>query len=139
MKILKNFSRVAFLLIALFAGTSAFAQQGQGARLTAVERAQLQVDRYAKQLDLTPDQTEKVKAIVLSSVQEMEQMRAVGARPDRAAMQAQTLKRAEEIKAILNPAQQERFTQMLSQQMEKGQNRGQRQGGQRRSNSQRNQ
>lgn len=139
MKILKNFSRLAFLFVILFAGTSAFAQQGQGARLTPVERAQMQVDRYTKQLDLTPDQTEKVKAIVLASAQEMEKMRAAGGRPDRTAMQAQALKRAEEIKAILTPAQQEKFAQMLAQQMERGQNRGQGQGGQRRSNSQGNQ
>jgi len=135
MKTFKNFSQLAFLFIALLAGTSAFAQQGQGARLTAAERAQMQVDRYQKQLELTPEQTEKIKAIVMTSAQEMDKMRAAGTRPDRAAMQAQTQKSAEEIKALLTPAQVEKFNKMMAEQMERGQG----QGGQRRSNSQSNQ
>ncbi|MFC6996338.1 hypothetical protein [Rufibacter roseus] len=129
MKILKNISRLALLFVGLLAATSAFAQQGQGARLTAAERAQMQVDRYQKQLDLTPEQTVKIKEIVLAGAEELDKMRASGARPDREAMQATALKRNEEIKAILTPEQQAKFDKLLADQLER---RGQGGRGQRR-------
>ncbi|GGK82947.1 hypothetical protein ACD591_14380 [Rufibacter glacialis] len=146
MKTLQKLTTLAFLFVALLAGTSAFAQQtqspqGQGrARLTAEERAMMQLERYQKQLELTPDQTTKIKAIVLESAQEMDKMRAAGGRPDRAAMQAEAQKRATQINTLLTPAQQEKFAKMLAEQMERGQNGGgQGQGGPRRQNSQGNQ
>jgi Spy/CpxP family protein refolding chaperone len=131
MKTLQKLTKLAFLFIALLAGTSAFAQQTQGAqgqgraRLSTEERAAMQLERYQKQLDLTPDQATKIKAIVLASAQDMDKMRAAGGRPDRAAMQAEAQKRAAEINAILTPAQQEKFAKMLAQQMERGQGGGQ--------------
>lgn len=128
MKTLKNLSCLALLFVAMMAGTSAFAQQGQRARLTAAERAQMQVDRYQKQLNLTPEQSAKIKEIVVAGAEEMDKMRAAGGRPDRQTMVAQMQKRNEEIKAILTPAQQEQFAKLLAEQMER---RGQRQGGQR--------
>jgi Spy/CpxP family protein refolding chaperone len=143
MKTLQKLTQLAFLFIALLVGTSAFAQQTQGqgrARLSAEERAAMQLERYQKQLDLTPDQATKIKAIVMASAQDMDKMRAAGTRPDRAAMQAEAQKRAVEINAILTPAQQEKFAKMLAEQMERQNNGGQGQGGgQRRQNSQGNQ
>ncbi|WP_210489669.1 hypothetical protein [Rufibacter aurantiacus] len=131
MKTLQNLTKLAFLFIALLAGTSAFAQgtqgsqQGQGrARLTSEERALMQLQRYEKQLELTPEQSVKIKAIVLSSAQEMDKMRAAGGRPDRAAMQAEAQKRALEINAILTPEQQEKFAKILAEQLERGQGGG---------------
>ncbi|WP_207433433.1 hypothetical protein [Sabulibacter ruber] len=138
MRILKNLTKVAFLFVALLAGTSAFAQQTQrpqGARLTTEERALRQLERYQSQLNLTPDQATKIKAIVLASAQEMDKQRAAGSRPDRAAMQAEAQKRAQEINALLTPAQQEKFAQILAEQLEGRQGQGQRgprQSGQRR-------
>ncbi|ALI99116.1 hypothetical protein [Rufibacter tibetensis] len=145
MKTLQKLTTLAFLFVALLAGTSAFAQQtqtpqGQGrARLSAEERAAMQLDRYQKQLELTPDQSTKIKAILMASAQEMEKMRAAGGRPDRTAMQAEAQKRATEINAILTPAQQEKFARILAEQLERQNGGGQGQGGQRRMNSQGNQ
>jgi hypothetical protein len=113
MKTLQKLIKLAFLFVALLAGTSAFAQQTQGAqgqgraRLSPEERAMMQLQRYEKQLELTPEQSIKIKAIVLQSAQDMEKMRAAGGRPDRAAMQAEAQKRALEINALLTPAQQD--------------------------------
>ncbi|KAA3440560.1 hypothetical protein [Rufibacter hautae] len=126
---MQNLAKLAFLFIALLAGTSAFAQGTQGsqgrARLTSEERALMQLQRYEKQLELTPEQSVKIKAIVLSSAQEMDKMRAAGGRPDRAAMQAEAQKRALEINAILTPAQQEKFAKIVAEQLERGQGGGQ--------------
>ncbi|AKQ47214.1 hypothetical protein TH63_18730 [Rufibacter radiotolerans] len=114
------------------AGTTAFAQEGPGTqgggqggpRATPAERAEMQVKRYEKQLQLTPDQATKIRTIVLASVQEAEKLRTPGQKPDREAMKALTQKRTEDIKAVLTPAQQEKFAQALAQQMERG-NQGQ--------------
>jgi periplasmic protein CpxP/Spy len=137
MKTLQRLAKAATLCVALMAGTSAFAQErptgpGQGGqRATPAERAEMQVKRYEKQLDLTPEQATKIRTIVLASVQEGEKLRTPGQRPDREAMQALAQKRSDEIKAVLTPAQQEKFAQALAQQMERGnQGRGQGQGAQ---------
>ncbi|MBC3540725.1 hypothetical protein ACFSC6_12615 [Rufibacter sediminis] len=130
MKTLQKITKLAFLFVALFAGTSAFAQQTQGpqgqgrARLSSEERAMMQLQRYEKQLELTPEQSTKIKAIVLASAQDMEKLRAAGRRPDRAAMQAEAQKRALEINALLTPAQQEKFAKIVAEQLERGQGGG---------------
>ncbi|MFB9863208.1 hypothetical protein [Rufibacter immobilis] len=147
MRTFQKLASLAFLFVALLAGTSAFAQQTQTpqgrARLTPEERALAQLERYQKQLDLTPDQATKVKAIVLASAQDMEKMRAQNGRVDRAAMQAEAQKRAMEINALLTPAQQEKFAAIIAEQLERGQGQGrgprQGQGVPRRANSQNNQ
>ncbi|RNI32499.1 hypothetical protein EFA69_04035 [Rufibacter immobilis] len=147
MRTFQKLASLAFLFVALLAGSSAFAQQTQTpqsrARLTPEERALAQLERYQKQLDLTPDQATKVKAIVLASAQDMEKMRTQNGRVDRAAMQAEAQKRAMEINALLTPAQQEKFAAIIAQQLERGQGqgqgRGQRMGAPRRPNSQNNQ
>ncbi|AMM50664.1 hypothetical protein TH61_05010 [Rufibacter sp. DG15C] len=125
MKTFKKVTRLAFAFSLFLMGTTAFAQQANSsnprANLTAEQRAQAQVQRYQKQLDLTPEQTVKITAIVTASVQEMDKLRTPGTRPDRQAMQAEAQKRALEINAILTPAQQEKFAAMLAKQMEQGQ------------------
>jgi protein CpxP len=131
MKTFKKATRLAFAFALFLMGTTAFAQQANSsnprANLTAEQRAQAQVQRYQKQLDLTPEQTVKITAIVTASVQEMDKLRTPGTRPDRQAMQAEAQKRALEINAILTPAQQEKFAALLAKQMEQGQGRGGRQ------------
>lgn len=126
MKTLKKVTSAALLAVALLFGTSAFAQQGQGngqgARLTPAERAQMQVDRFQKQLDLTPDQTTKIKEVVQASAQEMDKLRINGGRPDREAMQALNQKRNDQIKALLTDAQKAKFEQLLADQQNRMRN-----------------
>ncbi|MBA9076159.1 hypothetical protein [Rufibacter quisquiliarum] len=124
MKTLKNLTSAALLAVALLFGSTAFAQQGPGegrAKLTLEERVQAQTSRFQKQLDLTPDQTTKVQAIILASAQEIDKMRAAG-KPNREAMVALNQKRTDDIKAILTPAQKEKFEQQQNSMRERAGN-----------------
>lgn len=133
MKSLKNFVQHAFLLLALLAGTTAFAQQGRGQQLSPQERTQRQLERYQKQLDLTADQTSKIKEIVTASMEEMQKLRGQ-AGSDRQAMfqsmQALNQKRNEQIKAVLTEEQKAKFEKMQAEMQDRrggdGPGRGQR-------------
>ncbi|WP_192822880.1 hypothetical protein [Rufibacter sp. LB8] len=128
MKTLQNLLKFTGVCLLLLVSTVSFAQQGQGqgARLTPAERTQMQLDRYQKQLELTPEQATKIKDIILASAQEVDKMRteAGGDGNRREALQSLNQKRNEQIKAVLSDAQKEKFDKMLAEQQDRMQNRG---------------
>ncbi|MGV3538160.1 MAG: hypothetical protein ACO1OQ_00020 [Rufibacter sp.] len=126
MKTLKNVTSAALLAVAMLFGGNAVAQGGGqgGAKLTVEERAQMQVDRFQKQLDLTPDQNARIKAIIVASAQEIDKLRSAGTKPSREAMVALNQKRSDQIKAVLTAAQKEKFEQQQAEQIAKMKERG---------------
>ncbi len=94
-------------------GQSGGAQQGHRTPMSPEQR----LDHMTKMLNLTPDQQEKIKPILENQSTQMQSMRqdATMSRDDRMA-KAQQLRQTtdDQIKAVLTPEQQQKWSQMQS-------------------------
>ncbi len=94
---------IAFFVAGLLSATLTFAQNDQ--RRSPEERAQRQTEQLTKQLNLSTEQAEKVKALSDDRMKQMQEMRANGARPDRQKMQELQENYEAKLKPILSTEQ----------------------------------
>ncbi len=105
---------IAFFVAGLLSITLTFAQNDQGR--SPEERAQRQTEQLTKQLNLSTEQAEKVKALSDDRMKQMQEMRASGARPDRQKMQELQENYEAKLKPILSTEQWTKYEKMREEQ-----------------------
>jgi len=107
-------------------GTALYAQQdgmGQGGGMAAAHRLQspeLQLQHMTRQLDLTPEQQQKIKPILEQQSQQMQSVRQdITLSQDARWSKMQEIRQgtSEQIKPILTPEQQKKYEAMESRRM----------------------
>jgi hypothetical protein len=126
----------ALLLVAFVAAPSLHAQAGGGRNMDPAARAQQQVEAISQKVQLTPQQSEQVKAILLKEYTDSRALRdkAQASGADRASLRPQMQALRDEadkkIDALLTAAQKPAFKAYLDEQnARRGQGRGGQGGG----------
>ena len=114
---MKKMVALAGLAVCLFVGNTTFAQgpgNGKGADLSPEQRAEKRTEKMKEELDLTAEQTEKIAALNLEHMQEMEalrkQMEAL-----RQEMKAKRDKHKAEVDKVLTPEQKQKHDEKMKE------------------------
>lgn len=105
---------IAFFVVGLLSTTLTFAQNDQ--RRSPEERAQRQTEQLTKELNLSTEQAEKVKALSDERMKQMQEMRANGARPDRQKMQELQENYEAKLKPVLTTEQWTKYEKIREEQ-----------------------
>ena len=107
---MKKLAGILLVCLAVMLSAGAFAQTdttGQKAKLTPQQRAEKLTQGMSRQLLLSPEQVEQVKAINLKYAEKNEQLKR-----NMAKLKSNNEAKDAELKAVLNPAQYEKYQKM---------------------------
>ncbi|MDQ1087530.1 MULTISPECIES: periplasmic heavy metal sensor [unclassified Siphonobacter] len=105
---------IAFFVAGLLSTTLTFAQNDQGR--SPEDRAQRQTEQLIKELNLSTEQAEKVKALSDDRMKQMQEMRANGARPDRQKMRELQENYEAKLKPVLTTEQWTKYEKIREEQ-----------------------